>query len=494
MISEIEEGKENLVSSAYFLDQALTKDPSSHYLQIQKAYELARQNKLDEALLLAEKIRKEKPKNEDVILLLGKLYAAVKKNSEAIEYLKLTISKDPSQEEAYHLLARQYLVIDKPWLSIRTINRLIKINPDSVSAYFFLGSLYASKIKNLNLAYKAYENIIQINPDDTNILNLLIEIRLKQKRSRDAIKLLERVFEINPENPEPEIKAALLYYDLGQIDQAINSFKKINKYHSKLPRILYYLGLLHAEKKEWDLALDYLSQVPGSSTLYEEATLKQVAYYKNQNQPEKAIKVLRKATKVAFKNPKLWDILASFYATQDNLEKAAAVILEGLKYLPDHEELNFSLAIIYERMDKWKMSISAMKNVVKVNPENAIALNYIGYTYAEKGIELEFAKEYIEKALALRPNDGFIVDSLGWVYFKKKDFQKALTLLKKANQLSPNEPAILEHIGDWYLNDKNKKKARHFYEEALFKSRNKKTKNHRLDELVDRIKDKISKL
>ena len=89
-----------------------------------------------------------------------------------------------------------------------------------------------------------------------------------------------------------------------------------------------------------------------------------------------------------------------------------------------------------------------MKEVLEREPENPEALNYLGYTYADLGINLDEAEALITKALEYQPDDGYIVDSLGWVYYKKGRYEEALKELSRAQSLSPDDPVINEHLGD----------------------------------------------
>lgn len=108
-----------------------------------------------------------------------------------------------------------------------------------------------------------------------------------------------------------------------------------------------------------------------------------------------------------------------------------------------------------------------MREVISLNPEHANALNYLGYTFADKGIHLDEALELVQKALKLKPDSGYITDSLGWVYYKKGEYVRAVTELEKAIELTPDDPIITEHLGDSYLKVNLLKKALKFYERAL---------------------------
>jgi Tfp pilus assembly protein PilF len=108
-----------------------------------------------------------------------------------------------------------------------------------------------------------------------------------------------------------------------------------------------------------------------------------------------------------------------------------------------------------------------MKKVIALDPENANALNYLGYTYADMGTNLDEAESLIRKALKHKPDDGYITDSLGWVLYKKGLFQEALIYLEKAVKLTADDPIILEHLGDAYLQINDKENALKYYQKSL---------------------------
>jgi Tfp pilus assembly protein PilF len=123
--------------------------------------------------------------------------------------------------------------------------------------------------------------------------------------------------------------------------------------------------------------------------------------------------------------------------------------------------------VVYDKAKKKEASMEAMRKVIALDPKHANALNYLGYTYADLGQNLDEAERLIKEALKYKPNDGYITDSLGWVYYKKGQFQKALIYLKKAVELVPDDPIMLEHVGDVYLKLDDKANALKFYQKSL---------------------------
>jgi tetratricopeptide (TPR) repeat protein len=161
--------------------------------------------------------------------------------------------------------------------------------------------------------------------------------------------------------------------------------------------------------------------------------------------------------------------LASFCEELERFDEALKALQLGLDKDDQNGRLHFRLGVVYDKMGQKDQSISAMKNVLRLTPNDAEALNYLGYTYADLGINLDEAETLIQTALSLKPNDGYITDSLGWVYFKRGNYAQALEWLTKAVKLIPDDPVILEHLGDVYLQMDRKDKALNFYQQSLKK-------------------------
>ena len=128
--------------------------------------------------------------------------------------------------------------------------------------------------------------------------------------------------------------------------------------------------------------------------------------------------------------------------------------------------------------------MSTMRKVIELDPKHANALNYLGYTYADLGTNLDEAERLIKEALKYKPNDGYITDSLGWVYYKKGEFEKALQYLQKAVEIVPDDPIMLEHVGDAYLKLNNKSRALEYYKKSLqYKEKDKEKLEQKIREI-----------
>ncbi len=129
-------------------------------------------------------------------------------------------------------------------------------------------------------------------------------------------------------------------------------------------------------------------------------------------------------------------------------------------------EIYFRLAVIYDKKQERDESIAYIKKVLELDPDNADAQNFLGYTYAEQGTNLDEAERLVRAALKSKPNSGNIIDSLGWVYFKKGQYDKAAFELEKAHHLMPNDGTVTEHLADAYSRLKRFRDALKLYRAA----------------------------
>jgi tetratricopeptide (TPR) repeat protein len=165
--------------------------------------------------------------------------------------------------------------------------------------------------------------------------------------------------------------------------------------------------------------------------------------------------------------PELYEAAARLYDKQGKHPEAIALLSKGLAKRPRDEALLYALGAAYERGGEVQKSLEKMRAVLDINPDNANALNFIGYTLADKGIDNSEAERLVARALELKPDQGAFLDSLGWVYFRRGDFGRAVEWLEKASAASPGEATIDEHLGDAYARLARQGDAAEAYRRAL---------------------------
>ncbi len=137
--------------------------------------------------------------------------------------------------------------------------------------------------------------------------------------------------------------------------------------------------------------------------------------------------------------------------------------------------------------------VEELKKAIEINPKNADALNYLGYSYAEKNINLSEAYELVMRALEIKPDDGYIIDSLGWVYYRQGKYDLALKTLQKAVEITKDDPVVLEHLGDVYKELGESEKALEYWEKALSFSGKEEGLKERVEQKIQSLKSIMRK-
>ncbi len=136
---------------------------------------------------------------------------------------------------------------------------------------------------------------------------------------------------------------------------------------------------------------------------------------------------------------------------------------------PKHQDwtLYYSRGVCYERLHEWPKAQADLEEALKLSPDESVVLNYLGYTWVDQGTNIKQGMDYIRKAVRLKPEDGYYVDSLGWAYYRMGDLNKAVAQLEHAVELKPEDPIINDHLGDVYWAVGRHLEARYQWQQAL---------------------------
>lgn len=266
---------------------------------------------------------------------------------------------------------------------------------------------------------------------------------------------------------QEKVRLSLMNQQVGRADRALEIMESLPK-ERRDDRAWLVLGLLQLGAGEYEASLTALEEVSDKSPFYNEALTRKAVALSKLERHEEARELLYGWLA---ENPDDLEItlaLASLLQEDEKLREAATLLEEfQTKRGQSDTRVLFTLGVLYDKLRDWENSVGYMKKILEIDPDNAHALNYVGYTYAEHGILLEEAEAMIVRAIELMPDNGFIIDSLGWVYYKQGRFAKSVETLTRAAELSPADAIIWEHLGDALLKNGLLAKAREAYTRAL---------------------------
>ena len=213
------------------------------------------------------------------------------------------------------------------------------------------------------------------------------------------------------------------------------------------------------------------ARIPRDSPLAWSARLRIAENLQSMGQTDEAIKELRAMSAERPDRIESLVALGQLLRIQQDFEGAARAYTGAIdrlpQVLPRHWSLFYARGIAYERSNQWNRAEADFLKALELQPEQPDVLNYLAYSWVEKGINQDRALQMLERAVQLRPNSGHIIDSLGWALFKLGKFQDAVPLLERAVELMPEDPVLLDHLGDAYWRVGRTAEARFQWERSL---------------------------
>lgn len=502
ILAQLEAKAGRMEQAAGMLERALKSDPDEPVLKKELTLVYLELGWKEKALAAAESLLAQKPDNSEALILAASIRQAAGKEQAAKQAYEKVLIKDPDRKNIYLALARLYLRSREHRQAAELLEPFVKRFPENYTGFYFLAEAY-SGMDALDDAAEAYEKSLKLEPDLLESRVRLIEIYTNQKKVKEAEEHYEKLIERHPDNLAAAAELALLYEKqgdkskardiwsemAGQLESDRNAVTEVvrellgrNRYEDALillsellkefpenQELNYYAGAASYMSDQLDQSLQYFKAVKPGNDFYKDAAIHRAVILNRQDKTDEAISVLESAMEQAGENQRtdLIPYLSGFYQKQEKYSSAKELLEKGLSAEPENTELHYEMGVLYDRMGDTKAAIDKMKLVIEMDPENADAYNYLGYTYADRDMRLDEAESLIRRALEIEPDNGFILDSMGWVYYRKGDYDRAKDYIEKALDRVSDDPAILEHMGDVSLKLDEAEKALDYYRRAM---------------------------
>jgi tetratricopeptide (TPR) repeat protein len=214
------------------------------------------------------------------------------------------------------------------------------------------------------------------------------------------------------------------------------------------------LGDIYESTARYDKAIEAYDQISKSSVLHEKAAIEIAVNLHQLQRSEEALEKISTVLSTNSKSYDAWITKADFLRDAKRFLEASEAYSKAIALLAkldrSHAPLFYFRGIAYERAGLWDKAEADFRKSLELSPDQANVLNYLGYSMIDKRINLAEAMEMIRKAVELKPNDGYIVDSLGWAHYQMGEYEEAAKHLERAVELRPEDPIINDHLGDAY--------------------------------------------
>ncbi len=235
--------------------------------------------------------------------------------------------------------------------------------------------------------------------------------------------------------------------------------------------LLLMAASLYSKANQYEKALESLENIPQDTAFYLRGQLIKADILKAQKDEKSLVRLVETLEEKHPQNLQVPLLLADYYRTEKSYEKALTIYKRILKDVDQinrqHVPILFGRGIVLERLGKWKEAEEDLIKSLELYPDQPDILNYLGYSWIDRNINLEEGEKLLKKAVKLAPNNGYILDSLGWSYYKTKKFDKAIKYLEKAVEYVPNDAVITDHLADAYLAGGRQKEAIFQWNRAL---------------------------
>ncbi len=484
----------------------------------ERAVEIALKSRSGEAALEAAKAWRESlPSSQGANQYVVQILIALNELNEAEQALGRLLLITPKEEklELIRSIARQFARVSNKVLAAQVVERALEsskaVKALSAAAWASIGHmrLLASDAEG---AFGAAQKAYQIDPKSPD--PIWLALGLMELRHLEAQNFLQRFF--SQKSPPVDLdlhfayakvllqnqqtKAGIaqllvltskyrdfslgwLYLASAQLESewaldAELSFKKFLEVQASKPQAMdereasqAYFGLAQIANQRGDLSqaeqwLSLITQGSSKVTAYVQRAL--ILNKKGQSQSAiELINGLPQETPPERRSKSL--ALAQVYRDQKEFTKTLNVLKEAFKENPKDDDMVYELAMAYEKLNLLEEMELALKAIIRRNPTYHAALNALGYSWADRNMRLEQARDYIVKALELVPEDPFVMDSLGWVEFRMGRLKESLAILQKAHTLKPDAD-IAAHLGEVMYTLGQKDEARKLWQTALSKS------------------------
>jgi tetratricopeptide (TPR) repeat protein len=462
-----------------YMQKALQIEPDNVKLHQLIALGYVGQQEFDQAIAHYEKVLELEPNNHEIYIAIATLFEVRKEIPKAIA----TLEKMPPSirtPDVYLRLASLAGKANDHAAAIEYYRLAYAMDTTDIGAIIGIGTGFdIMGISDSAIYYYEKANADSFNP---NIAQRLVDLYTEADQYDRVTSTAMEILKDDPENTHVRRSLGFAYYKLGMFDSAVDQFYIALRYDPKDTYSAFYAARIHLEQEDYDRALTEIREAIDIDADFVELWIYLGFIAIEKKDYELAEHAFSEA---AYRNGDLTQIYYLLGATAET----QAIHLEAYRYYKKALKENAqnmaalqALAGVTSSLGRDDETFRIFQRILEIDTLNAVALNYIGYTYAEKADSLEYALQLVDRALQVERDNGYYIDSRGWILFMMGRYEEARAELIRASEIV-EDAVIFEHLGDVYHQLRENNLAQEAYEKALELDPNNKTLKGKLKRL-----------
>jgi tetratricopeptide (TPR) repeat protein len=400
----------------------------------------------DQGLSLLNNVFSRDADNVDGRLLQAQAWLATGEIKKAVEQLERMNKAYASVPIIKYQLARAYVESKNVAQAAVTVEQALAIDPNYVDAILLLAELNIRAGK-ADVSVKALENLRKTRPDLAQARLVLADAYRTLGRQEDAAALFREQVRNAPPSAEPYYYTGVLLREQNKPAEARQAFEKALELAPDNTAPIEQLVEMDIAEKKFDAAMQRVDKLFQKNANSAPAYFLQAKIFVAQEQWDRAEAALLKALEIDPKIEAAYRMLIATYLAAGKLPQAIERIEKAVAQKPADGSALLVLGMGYSQIKEYLKARDAYERVLKIEPNSAVALNNLAFLYSEQLNEIEKAQEFAVKARAAAPNNPNVADTLGWILFKRRDYQQASTLLRESATKLPDNPVVQFHSG-----------------------------------------------
>lgn len=395
---------------------------------------------------------------------LNNLLARHPDKGEVLALVQTLARPYPDLPEAHFAVARAAWSAGQAEATLAAIGEALRLRPDWEGAALLKAQILQSRSAQEAAAW--YREFLGRQPGAREMRLAYARFLVQQNDYAAARAEFQKLVRDFPDNPEVPLAVGLISLQMNDLDVAERYLQQaLDAGIKDQDLVRLYLGQIAETRKQYEQARRWYRQVGGQHAFA--ARLREAAVLAREGRLGEARQLLHETVPASNEQRvQLWQAEAQLLRDAKQYQEAFEVLSRALEKLPNHPDLLYDRAMAAERLGRLDVVESSLRKLIELKPDHAHAHNALGYTLADRTTRYEEARKLLEKALQLAPEDPFILDSMGWLHYRLKDYPKALEYLRRALAIRP-DPEIAAHLGEVLWVSGDRQQAERVWSEAL---------------------------